>query len=27
MLDPGIIATIDNCATVCPTIWGWAGAK
>ncbi len=26
MLDPGIIATIDNCATVCPTIWGWAGA-
>jgi ABC-type sugar transport system substrate-binding protein len=26
-LDPGIIATIDNCATVCPTIWGWAGAK
>jgi ABC-type sugar transport system substrate-binding protein len=27
MLDPGIIATIDNCATVCPTVWGWAGAK
>jgi ABC-type sugar transport system substrate-binding protein len=23
MLDPGIIATIDNCSTVCPTIWGW----
>ena len=26
MLDPGVIATIDNCTTICPTIWGWAGA-
>lgn len=23
MLDAGILATVDNCATVCPTVWGW----
>jgi ABC-type sugar transport system substrate-binding protein len=27
ILDPGIIATVDNCPTECSKIWGWAGTK
>ena len=27
ILDPGIIAHIDNCAEVCPKVWGWAQVK
>lgn len=25
--DPGLIANIDNCAEVCPQVWGWALVK
>ena len=27
ILDPGILANIDNCKEVCPTVWGWAKVK
>ena len=25
--DPGVIANIDNCEEVCPSIWGWSMVK
>jgi ABC-type sugar transport system substrate-binding protein len=27
MRDPGVIATMDNCAEICPTVWGWSMVK
>jgi ABC-type sugar transport system substrate-binding protein len=27
ILDPGILANVDNCKEICPTVWGWAKVK